>query len=77
MGGFQGFDDIYSALFVDFDNIYSRILEQDPALARTFATSPQRWLRWLEGHALRMMYGEGVRRRILKRCLIDREIFTR
>lgn len=68
MARFQNFDEIYSALYVDFDNIYTRLAEQDPALARTFATNPQRWMRWLEGHALRMMYGDGVRRRILKRC---------
>jgi len=68
MARFQNFDEVYSALFVDFDNMYTRLLEQDPTLARTFATNPQRWLRWLEGHALRMMYGDGVRRRILKRC---------
>jgi len=68
MGRFQNFDEIYSALFVDFDNIYTRLMEQDAVLAHTFASNPQRWLRWLEGHALRMMYGEGVRRRILKRC---------
>ena len=68
MTRFQNFDEIYSALYVDFDNIYTRLSEQDPALARTFATNPQRWMRWLEGHALRMMYGDGVRRRILKRC---------
>lgn len=68
MTRFQNFDEIYSALYVDFDNIYTRLSEQDPVLARTFATNPQRWMRWLEGHALRMMYGDGVRRRILKRC---------
>jgi hypothetical protein len=68
MARFQNFDEVYSALYVDFDNIYTRLFEQDPALARTFATNPQRWMRWLEGHALRMMYGDGVRRRILKRC---------
>lgn len=72
MTRFTSFDEIFSALFVDFDNIYSRLLEQDPSLARTFATNPQRWLRWLEGHALRMIYGDGVRRRILKRiCYIN------
>ena len=72
MTRFTNFDEIYSALFVDFDNIYSRLLEQDPSLARTFATNPQRWLRWLEGHALRMMYGDGVRRRVLKRvCYLN------
>ena len=68
MSRFHSFDDVYSALYVDFDNIYTRLAEQDIQLARTFATMPQRWLRWIEGHALRMMYGDGVRRRILKRC---------
>ncbi|MDR2489176.1 MAG: NYN domain-containing protein [Desulfovibrio sp.] len=68
MTRFQNFEEIYSALYVDFDNIYTRLAEQEQALARTFATNPQRWMRWLEGHALRMMYGDGVRRRILKRC---------
>lgn len=72
MTRFTSFDEVYSALFVDFDNIYSRLLEQDPSLARTFATNPQRWLRWLEGHALRMIYGDGVRRRVLKRvCYLN------
>jgi hypothetical protein len=68
MARFQNFEEIYSVLYVDFDNIYTRLAEQDQAVARTFATNPQRWMRWLEGHALRMMYGDGVRRRILKRC---------
>ncbi|MDL2207549.1 NYN domain-containing protein [Desulfovibrio sp. OttesenSCG-928-M16] len=68
MARFQNFEEIYSALYVDFDNIYTRLYDHDINLARTFATNPQRWLRWLEGHALRMMYGDGVRRRILKRC---------
>ena len=45
MTRFQNFDEIYSALYVDFDNIYTRLSEQDPALARTFATNPQRWMR--------------------------------
>lgn len=65
---YTAFDEIYSALFVDFDNIFTRLNEQDPAAAHTFATNPQRWLRWLETHAVRMLYGDGVRRRILKRC---------
>lgn len=67
MAFFQGNEEILSALYVDFDNIYARLLGQDEAHARTFATHPQRWLRWIEGHALRMMYGEGAKRRILKR----------
>ena len=72
MGRFQGNDEIYSVLYVDFDNIFSRLAEQDINIARTFATNPQRWLRWLDGHAIRMMYGDGVRRRILKRvCYLN------
>ncbi|GFM36246.1 NYN domain-containing protein [Desulfovibrio psychrotolerans] len=62
------FDEVYTALFVDFDNIFTRLEELSPAAARSFATNPQRWLRWLETHAVRMLYGDGVRRRILKRC---------
>ncbi len=64
----SNFDEVYSALFVDFDNIFTRLDELAPATARAFATNPQRWLRWLETHAVRMLYGDGVRRRILKRC---------
>ncbi|UZP67737.1 NYN domain-containing protein [Desulfovibrio mangrovi] len=64
----SNFDEVYTALFVDFDNIFTRLDELAPAAARAFATNPQRWLRWLETHAVRMLYGEGVRRRILKRC---------
>jgi len=72
MSRLQSIDEVYSVLYVDFDNIYTRLFELDPNLARTFATNPQRWMRWLEGHALRMMYGEGVRRRILKRiCYLN------
>lgn len=72
MSRFQNTDEVYSVLYVDFDNIYTRLSELEPSLARTFATNPQRWMRWLEGHALRMMYGDGVRRRILKRiCYLN------
>ncbi|MDR1945754.1 MAG: NYN domain-containing protein [Desulfovibrio sp.] len=68
MTRYQNSGEVYSALYVDFDNIYTRLYELDLNLARTFAANPQRWMRWLEGHALRMIYGDGVRRRILKRC---------
>ncbi len=68
MPKFNAYDEVYSALYVDFDNIFTRLFELGPDLAHAFATSPQRWMRWIEGHALRMLYGDGVRRRILKRC---------
>lgn len=76
MGRFHSIDEVYSALFVDFDNIFARLTEQDPALARTFGSYPQRWLRWIESHALRMMYGDNVRRRILKKvCYLNPQRF--
>ncbi|MEG2173681.1 MAG: NYN domain-containing protein [Desulfovibrionaceae bacterium] len=72
MGRFAGFEEVYSAVYVDFDNIYTRFLEMDPETARAFGTMPHRWVKWLEIHALRMLYGEGVRRRILKRmCYLN------
>ena len=72
MARFTGFDEVFSALYVDFDNIYTRFLEADPEAARTFGSAPYRWVRWIENHALRILYGEGVRRRILKRmCYLN------
>lgn len=65
-------EEIYSALYVDFDSIYSGFQESDPEAARVFATTPYRWVRWLENHALRILYGDGVKRRILKRvCYLN------
>lgn len=67
MKQFGGIEEVFSALYVDFDNIYTRLAENDAELGRAFGAMPQRWIRWLEIHALRILYGEGVRRRILKR----------
>ena len=39
---------VRSALFVDFDNIYLSFANQDQQLAHQFATTPDRWLAWLE-----------------------------
>ena len=52
MARFTGFDEVYSALYVDFDNIYTRFLEADPEAARAFGMAPYRWVRWIENHAL-------------------------
>ena len=72
MARFTGFDEVFSALYVDFDNIYTRFLEIDPEAARAFGSVPYRWVRWIENHAQRILYGEGVRRRILKRmCYLN------
>ena len=71
-----GVEEIYSALYVDFDNIYTRLAEQDAELGRAFGAMPHRWVKWLEIHALRILYGEGVRRRILKRmCYMNPQCY--
>lgn len=57
MARFTGFDEVYSALYVDFDNIYTRFLEADPEAARAFGMAPYRWVRWIENHALRILCG--------------------
>ena len=36
-----------SALFVDFDNVYSGLRTLDPAIADRFARQPSRWVHWL------------------------------
>jgi uncharacterized LabA/DUF88 family protein len=52
-----------ATLVVDFDNLYSRLSERDPAAAEAFASRPERWLHWLEDRS-----GEGGRR-ILRRLV--------
>lgn len=68
----NGDEEILSTLYVDFDNIYTRFLETAPDAAQIFATAPHKWLHWLETHALRILYPEGARRRIIKRvCYLN------
>lgn len=72
MARLPNMEEVYSALYVDFDSIYSRFQETDNESAKVFATTPYRWVRWLENHALRILYGDGVKRRILKRvCYLN------
>lgn len=66
-----------SALFVDFDNVFIGLQQQDEALARTFATNPLQWIEWLEqslpGHE---GFGGDPRRRILaRRCYLNPKSF--
>ncbi len=44
----DGRDYTRSALFVDFDNIYTSIKRRDPEAARRFATHPRLWVAWFE-----------------------------
>lgn len=60
---------IKSALFVDFDNIFLGLNAEDAAAAEEFATSPGRWLRWIQDKMPVPLDDDGlpVRREILVR----------
>ncbi|HTQ79044.1 MAG TPA: NYN domain-containing protein [Thermoanaerobaculia bacterium] len=69
-----------TALFVDFDNIYLRLQQEDPRAAEQFATNPARWLEWLReklpynGHEL----STALPRKILfRRCYLNPSQFGR
>ena len=70
-------NEILSALYLNFDSVYTRLYDLDPTLAITFSTSPTRWLKWIEGHALKILYGDYYKRRILKKiCYLNSHKYT-
>lgn len=57
-----------SAMYVDLDNVETRIRQENPDAADYFLTAPSGWVKWLEGHALKILYGEDApRRRFLEK----------
>jgi hypothetical protein len=68
---------VHAALFVDFDNLYIALSQQDTYVATQFATNPGHWLAWLEDQM--PVFGtlpEASRRRILiRRCYLNPQAF--
>ncbi|PTT76587.1 NYN domain-containing protein, partial [Pelomonas sp. HMWF004] len=62
-----------SALFVDFDNVFSQLRQLQPEAAERFARQPVDWLGWLiESLALPEPHAPGARRRLLvRRCYLN------
>jgi NYN domain len=62
-----------SALFVDFDNVYSQLRQLQPDAAERFARHPSEWIGWLTGSlALPEPHHEAQRRRLLvRRCYLN------
>ncbi len=62
-----------SALFVDFDNVFSQLKALQPAAAERFARQPVDWLRWLtETLSLPAPSSPGAQRRVLvRRCYLN------
>ncbi|MBV8203332.1 MAG: NYN domain-containing protein, partial [Acidobacteria bacterium] len=66
---------VRSALFVDFDNIYLGLQNEDPRAAEQFATHPGRWLRWLQQD---LPDDSRTGRKILsRRCYLNPSQFSR
>ena len=62
-----------SALFVDFDNVYSQLRQLQPDAAERFARHPSEWIGWLTSSLpLPEPHEEGERRRLLvRRCYLN------
>lgn len=68
-----------SALFVDFDNVYSALRRLDPAVAERFAFQPINWMRWLTDSLMAPPYvPNGAKRRLLvRRCYLNPQAYQR
>lgn len=68
-----------SALFVDFDNVYSGLRKMGPEIAERFARQPLEWINWLAGSlALPDHVADGARRRLLvRRCYLNPDAYQR
>lgn len=68
-----------SALFVDFDNIYSGLRQLDQATADRFAKAPAEWVGWMiNALALPEHVTGGPKRRILvRRCYLNPQAYQR
>ena len=62
-----------SALFVDFDNVFSQLRQLQPDAAERFARHPSEWIGWLTSSLpLPEPNVEGERRRLLvRRCYLN------
>jgi hypothetical protein len=68
-----------SALFVDFDNVYSGLRKLDQSIADRFARQPLAWMNWLiDSLELPDHVPDGARRRVLvRRCYLNPQAYQR
>jgi hypothetical protein len=72
-------EQLRSALFVDFDNIYIGLENQfSTSIANNFASNPEKWTSWIERNATIASNGArpGGRRLLLRRCYMNPENFS-
>lgn len=67
-----------SALFVDFDNVYSGLRRLDPVAADHFALQPQAWMRWIAESLEPPLHApSGARRLLVRRCYLNPQVYQR
>jgi hypothetical protein len=66
---------IKTALFIDFDNIYSNLDKSDPRAAARFAEDPAAWLEWFQLGRHIAPDGAEPRRLLLRRCYLNPAAF--
>lgn len=74
----KGTTQMKSALFIDFDNIYITLENQDKQAAEKFATNPDRWLGWLERQLPINYPGSNFSGRsiLIRRCYLNPNSFS-
>jgi hypothetical protein len=71
---------VRTALFVDFDNVYSNLNAIDPAAGEAFATDPDRWLRWMQedmGQVVRDVAEDAGREILVRACYLNPVMYGR
>lgn len=68
-----------SALFVDFDNVYSGLRRLDQDIADRFAQQPMRWIEWLCDTLPPPPHSESATRRrlLVRRCYLNPQAYQR
>ena len=68
-----------SALFVDFDNIYSGLRQLDQATADRFARAPAEWVSWMVNSLALPEHdtGSSKRRILVRRCYLNPQAYQR
>jgi uncharacterized LabA/DUF88 family protein len=71
-------DYVRSALFVDFDNIYITLSEEDEDIAKEFATKPSKWITWLEKNLPIPYQNQQItsRRILVRKCYLNPQAFS-
>lgn len=66
-----------TALFVDFDNVFSGLRRLDPAYAHKFGNRPSEWIKWLSEKLPLPPYvnGDAQRRILVRRCYLNPSVY--